>query len=122
MATPKCPFCGRLAAEHVAAGCLDRWVHERFVGRTVPPDEAVPPYSLTPRHSCLNDLINAPIWEDAAAVMQTTAGCSVGILVREEGAYEHYKIVVAADPLPLAVCRAAVSGLAGGGKSGLAVK
>ena len=85
-------------------------------------DEAVPPYSRSPRQACLDILAGAPKWAEGAAVMQTSAGCSIGILVREDGAYEHYQIVATAGSLPLAICRAAICGLAGGGANPLVIK
>jgi hypothetical protein len=54
--------------------------------------------------------------------MQTIAGCSIGILMREDGAYEHYRIVATGLSLPLAVCRAAICGVAGGGAYPLQIK
>ena len=54
--------------------------------------------------------------------MQTIAGCSVGILMQQDGAYEHYEIVATGRSLPLAICRAALCGVAGGGTNPLRTK
>ena len=120
--TVRCPFCGTLSTQHPASECLDRWVHHEFLGRVVAAAETVPPYSCVPQHPCLSDVIRAAQWAESAAVMQTAAGCSVGILVREDGAYEHYHIVASAESLPLAICRAAVGGFASGGRNPLQIR
>ena len=120
--TVKCPFCGTPSTEHPAGECLDRWVHQQFLGRVVAGAETVPPYSRVPQHPCLADVIRAAKWAESAAVMQTAAGCSVGILVREDGAYEHYHIVASGESLPLAICRAAVGGSASGGGNPLQIR
>ena len=116
-----CPYCGTAAAEHPAGECLDRWVHQEFLGKSVAVDKGVPPYSRSPRHSCLDDLIRAPRWAEGTAVMQTIEGCSVGILMRKEGGYEHYEIVATAQSLPLAICRAAVCGVPSSGTKSLRI-
>ena len=104
----ECPECGVPATEHPAGGCLDRWVHTAFLGRTLTAHEQAPPYSADPRHPALDDLINAPRWPEAFAVMQTTLGCTVGVKVSESPGYENYDVIAAAGNFPLAVCRAAV--------------
>ena len=53
--------------------------------------------------------------------MQTIEGCSVGILMRKEGGYEHYEIVATAQSLPLAICRAAVCGVPSSGTKSLRI-
>jgi hypothetical protein len=116
-----CPHCGTASTEHPAGECLDRWVHAEFLRKSVASDEAVPPYSRSPRHSCLNDLIRARRWAEGTAVMQTIAGCSVGILTRKESGYEHYQIVATAQSLPLAICRAAICGVASSGTKSLRI-
>ena len=118
----KCPFCGTSSVEHQAGECLDRWVHQEFLGNVVAADEAVPPYSRSPPHACLHDLIRAPRWAEGTAIVQTIAGCSIGILMREDGAYEHYQIVATGQSMPLAICRAAICGVAGGGANPLQVR
>ena len=107
-AVPKCPECGVLATSHPAGRCLDRWVHTAFLGRTLTLHEQPPPYSTTPRHPALENVINAPLWPEAFAVMQTSLGCTVGRKVAGSIDYQHYRIVAAADSLPLCVCRASL--------------
>jgi hypothetical protein len=118
----ECPFCGSAAREHEASGCLDRWVHQHLSSQPVSGNEPVPPYSRTPAHTCLDDLIAARVWADGTAAMQTTDGCSIGVLVRSDDSYHHYQVVASAGSLSLAVCRAAVSGLVGSGTSPLKIK
>ena len=117
-----CPYCGTASVEHPAGECLDRWVHQEFLEKSVAGDEAVPPYSRSPRHPCLDDLVRAPRWAEGMAVMQTIEGCSVGILVRKDSAYEHYEVVATGQSLPLAICRAAICGVASGGAYPLQIK
>ena len=118
----RCPYCATAAAEHPAGECLDRWVHQEFLGKAVAVNEAVPPYSRSPRQRCLDDLISAPRWAEGMVVMQTIAGCSVGILKRKDSAYEYYKILATGQSLPLAICRAAASGVTGKGTNSLRIK
>ncbi len=54
--------------------------------------------------------------------MQTVAGCSVAILMRQDRSYEHYQIVATGRTLPLAICRAAICGVVRGGASELLIK
>jgi transcriptional regulator with XRE-family HTH domain len=104
---PKCPDCGCLATTHPPGACLDRWVHTAFLGQSI--TDKSPPYSVTPPHPSLEALIGAPLWPETFAVMLTSQGCTVGRKVGEAPDFENYEIVAAADNLPLAVCRAAVS-------------
>jgi hypothetical protein len=117
-----CPFCGSAATTHVAGACLDRWVHESFLGRALTEHETPPPYSSLPPQDCLEDVIKAPKWAESIAVMQTSEGCTVGVRVRRSNDYVYFHIVTSANSLPLAVCRAAVSGLATGGENPLAIR
>jgi hypothetical protein len=116
-----CPSCGTKATNHVAGECLDRWVHESFLGRSLAKHETPPPYSSLPQHPCLQDVINALKWSESVAVMQTSDGCTVGLHVGRSGDYLHFEVLVSADRLPLAVCRAAVCGLATGGENPLVI-
>ena len=116
-----CPSCDCEATIHVAGECLDRWVHHNFLGHNLSADETPPPYSSLPQHPYLNDVINARKWAESAAVMQTSDGCTVGVCVGRSGDYLHFEVITSANNLPLAVCRAAVSGLAAGGENPLAI-
>ena len=108
----RCPSCGVIPAEHDASPCLDRWIHEHFFRKALGKEEVAPPYSASPQQRCLDDLIDARMWPEGFAVMQTSLGCTVGRLVpRSEASdgYEYYDVVASAKTLPLAVCRAALS-------------
>lgn len=70
--------------------------------------EEPPPYSTVPRHPALEDVINARLWPEEFAVMQTSLGCTVGRRVSTSVGYEDYQVVAAAGSLPLSVCRAAL--------------
>jgi hypothetical protein len=118
----RCPSCGCEATVHVAGECLDRWVHQTFLGRTLSENETPPPYSSWPQQPCLHDVIHAPRWAESAAVMQTSEGCTVGVSVGRSADYIHFGVITTANNLPLAVCRAAVCGLAAGGENPLAIR
>ena len=61
-------------------------------------------------------------WAESVAVMQTSDGCSVGVCVGRSDGYLHFEVITTGDSLPLAICRAAVSGLATGGENSLAIR
>lgn len=88
--TATCPFCRCPSSSHEANACLDRWVHEQFLGHTVSADESVPQYSTTLQDGALDPLINARRWPQGTAVIQTSHGCTVGLMVRRSHEYEHY--------------------------------
>jgi hypothetical protein len=117
-----CPLCGSAATTHAVGACLDRWVHQTFLGRTLANEETPPPYSSAPQQSCLQDVLNTPKWAESVAVMQTSDGCTVGVCVGRSNDYAHYEVIASADSLPLAVCRAAVCGFATGGQSPLTIR
>ena len=107
-ARPTCPSCGVEATFHNAGACLDRWVHEAFLRLTTTPASQPPPYSASPRHPSLEEVIAARRWPRSFVVVQTSHGCTVSREVRRSSDTVYLHVVAAADNLPLAVCRAAV--------------
>ena len=100
-----CRFCGSAATTHAAGACLDRWVHQSFLGHALTEQEVPPPYSASPRQPCLEDVISTPKWAESVAVMQTSEGCTVGVCVGRSHDYFHFEVLTSASSLSL-VCAA----------------
>ena len=109
-----CTECGREAIVHVAARCLDRWIHTEFLGLALPanPDD-VPLYSsVQAGDPALDALIDARRWP---------ADFRCHVVAGEWTVDSANKRLASERSIALALCRAALTALPRGGNSQLEI-
>jgi hypothetical protein len=102
--TLRCPRCRARADEHREGECLDRWVHEAFLGKRLAEAETPPPYSQNLVTPLFDDVVDHEGWPRNWALTKTGDGWAVGEKTTQ------YTLTPAAEGewVMLAVCRAAM--------------